>query len=107
MPMFDEWGESVRRGTLAHILRESLNDIVAEGTEKIRFRVDESTRREEWFEHALDLEIGHGAEHARDWRRELPQRLQKLVALGDGTTIAGRQAKYRIAFQSSASGLID
>src|SRR5262249_37503587 len=107
VPVFDEWGESVRRGTLAHILRETLNDIVAEGAEKIRFGVDEPTGREEWFEHALDLEIGHGAEHICDWRSELPQRLQNLFALGDWATITSRQTEHRDSLQSSASGLVD
>ena len=55
----------------------------------------------------MDLEIGHGAEHIRDWRSKLSQGLQEFFAVGHGTTITGRQAKDRSAFQSGGSSLVD
>jgi hypothetical protein len=84
------------------------NSIVVKSTNKVRFHIGASPRREERVEHALQLDILHDGQAIGKWLPEFSQWLYDLLSVRGVSAVASGYRKkrgYYLAMQKNRIGL--
>src|SRR5438105_3386241 len=92
VPMFDERRESVRRGTLVHVLHEGIYGFVGQVADEVRLDVRLAAGGEKRVKHTLQLYVADGGEGVGERWTKGPQGFQHLFALRDRSTVASGNA---------------
>src|SRR5215469_2219415 len=76
VPVLEERGKSIRRGTLARPLCDGFNGLIAQSLQEVGFHVGMTTWWEKRLKEALHLDIAHAANHVCHRRAKPSQRSQ-------------------------------
>src|SRR5258708_5047552 len=93
VPVFEERAKRIGRWTLTRVLRDGFQRFITQGAQEVRFHVSQASRWEERIEHGLHLQVAHSAKEVSNRRADVPQGLQHLLSLRQGSAVASHNSK--------------